>query len=157
MKKHKKPLSIPQEKLFPSLPAQVVENLYRMGWYVQSEMASFFKPYKLTPQQFNTMRILTNKEIEKTGLPTLELMYYLIQKLPDITRLINHLEKLQYVERYRIANDRRVVMVRITAKGKKLVNFLETPIIKTAEERLKHYSKEELVDFNNLLIKLMNS
>lgn len=135
---------------FESLEAQVAENIHKTGWYAQYHAQTFFKNFGLTLQQYNIIRILF---FEEKGLPSLELANRMIQKMPDITRLIDRIEKAGYVKRNRSELDRRVVTVKLTDRGKKMVKSLEQPIAEYAKTNLAHFSEKELKELNRLLMK----
>ena len=73
------------------------------------------KQVGLSEPQFNVLRILRGAG---EPLPTSEVGRRMITRVPDITRLVDRLEKMGMVSRERAPKgDRRQVLVRITAKG----------------------------------------
>jgi DNA-binding MarR family transcriptional regulator len=87
----------------------------------------------MTGEQYNILRILRGAGTE--GHPSGEIGCRMIDRSPDVTRRIDTLEKQGFVERERSVGDRRIVRVRITAKGLDLLTTL-TPKLEAFEHRL---------------------
>ena len=75
----------------------------------------------------------------------------MITRDPDITRLLDRLQKRGLVERTRDKNDRRVVFGKITAAGLKLLREMDGPIEKYGREMLRHVGQEKLQQLIGLL------
>ena len=78
--------------------------------------------YGLTGEQYNILRILRGAGQE--GHPCGEIGNRMVDRSPDVTRRIDTLEKEGLVERERSLGDRRVVNVKITAKGMSLLDTI---------------------------------
>ena len=115
----------------------------------------FFREHGLTSPQYNILRILRGHKGQ--GLPSLTIASQMVACVPDITRLIDRLEKAAYVQRERSTEDRRVVHVRITDAGKKLLAKLDKPIRDAEQASLGHMTKKELADLIRLLAKARQS
>jgi len=87
------------------------------------------------------------------GLPSTEIAGRMVTRVPDITRLVDRLEATGLVERSRTSEDRRVVIVCITAKGLDVLASLDGPITKLHLAQLGHLTRKELEEFNRLLVK----
>ena len=92
-------------------------------------MAAALEPAGLTPQQYNVLRILRGAGSDP--LPTLEIGSRMIEQAPGITRLLDRLEAKGLVERERCREDRRRVLCRISASGRKLLTSLDKVIADT--------------------------
>ena len=88
-----------------------------------------------------------------TGLPSLEIAAQMVVPTPDITRLIDRLEKSGLAERQRDAGDRRVVHVHITAGGRDILRQLDKPIVDLHESQLAGLTINETKQLNRLLEK----
>ena len=110
---------IKQSKPFHSVSLEVFFNLARTTDELARSTAFLLKSHDLTTAQYNVLRILRGAGDE--GLPCSEIGNRLITHDPDVTRLIDRLEKRGLVARSRDSADRRVVTVRITAAGAELV------------------------------------
>jgi DNA-binding MarR family transcriptional regulator len=69
------------------------------------------------------------RDAEGEGLSVGTIGSALVTVAPDVSRLIDRLEKLGHLERARKADDRRVVRVRLTGKGFELVERIHTPLV----------------------------
>jgi DNA-binding MarR family transcriptional regulator len=80
----------------------------------------------LTGAQYNVLRILRGAEPD--GLGCSSIGERMISHDPDITRLLDRMEKRALITRQRQKDDRRVVKTRITAEGLTLLKRLDHPI-----------------------------
>ncbi len=106
---------IKQNKPFHSVSLEVFINLARTADELTRTTAALLRPHDLTIAQYNVLRILIGAG--EKGLPCSEIGHRLITHDPDVTRLIDRLEKRSLVVRARDCADRRVVTVRITPTG----------------------------------------
>src|SRR6266536_389550 len=83
------------------------------------------KAEDLSHTQYNVLRILRGAP---QGLPCGEIASRMITRDPDITRLLDRLEKRKLISRCRETKDRRTVMARITPDGLKLLARLDVPV-----------------------------
>ena len=96
---------IQQSQPFASLEEEAMLNLARTADRLQSSVRQMLKPFGLTPNQYNALRIL--RGAGPGGLTCSELGKRLISEDPDITRLLDRLAKLTLVHRRRNQQDRR--------------------------------------------------
>jgi DNA-binding MarR family transcriptional regulator len=75
----------------------------------------------------------------------------MIQHDPDITRLMDRLEKRGLVRRERDGQDRRVVITRITQSGLDLLAELDVPVETFNRSRVGHMGEERLQTLIHLL------
>jgi len=139
----KRPFDLPEQEA--SL------NLARTHDHVHAEFARLFGEHGVSPPQYNVLRILRGHGGE--GVPCQVIAGEMVTRMPDITRLVDRLEKSKLVERRRIAEDRRVVLVRITKTGKDLLGCLDQPVLELHKRLLGHLSNKELRELNRLLVK----
>jgi DNA-binding MarR family transcriptional regulator len=90
------------------------------------ELATLLKPYGITPQQYHILRIL--KDAGSVGAPLGTVAERSPAGDPDVTGLLDRLEKRALAQRAREAPDRRVVTARITKEGRQLMDRLEAPV-----------------------------
>jgi DNA-binding MarR family transcriptional regulator len=140
--KQKKPFSSPEQEILIGLlmaAARVVEP-----W------AKFLKTTaQLTNNQYNVLRILRGSHPAK--LACSEIAKRMIDRDPDITRLIDRLEKRGLVERLRSLRDRRVIEVGITNKGLAVVRGLDAHANRMPKALLGHLGVERLRQLGSLL------
>ena len=106
------------------------------------------KAEDLSSTQYNVLRILRGAP---EGLPCGEIGNRMITKDPDITRLLDRLEKRGLISRSRDARDRRTVTARITAAGLKLLGKLDEPVQAAHRKQLGHLGRNRLRALTELL------
>lgn len=105
-------------------------------------VTALLKARGLSPTQYNVLRILRGAGEE--GLPCREVGERMIKRVPDVTRLLDRMEAKGWVKRRRLARDRRVVQVRITPAGLKLVGSLDEPVRGLHRRRLGRMGEKKL-------------
>lgn len=112
-------------------------------------LAATLKPYGLSLNQYNVLRIL--RGAEPGGLPCGQIAERMLTRDPDMTRLLDRLEGRGLVGRCREQDDRRVVLTRITGQGMKVLAELDEPVRKKHDEQLGHLSDAKLRHLMELL------
>jgi len=102
----------------------------------------------LSPTQYNVLRILRGA---LDGLSCGEIAGRMITRDPDVTRLLDRLEKRKLISRSRDARDRRTVLARITPEGLKLLAGLDGPVLAAHRKQLGHLGHERLQALTELL------
>ena len=106
------------------------------------------KTEDLSETQYNALRILRGSP---EGLPCGEIANRMITRDPDVTRLLDRLEKRGLVSRWRESKDRRTVMAAITARGLELLARLDQPVRATHRKQLGHLGRDRLRMLTELL------
>jgi DNA-binding MarR family transcriptional regulator len=127
---------------FDSLQQEAYLNLWRTYDRLRAHEDALFSQYELTAQQYNALRLL--QASRPGGLRTLEIAARLVSRAPDITRLLDRLEERGLVSRERLADNRRVVEVTLTAAGNKLLESLTEPLAQCHAAQLGHLKGAEL-------------
>jgi MarR family transcriptional regulator, organic hydroperoxide resistance regulator len=134
---------------FDSLEQEVFLNLWRTYDRLRIEEDRLFGIHGLTPQQYNALRVLRGEH--PGSLPTLALAERLVSRAPDITRLLDKLEKRNLIERERPEGNRRAVHVRISPDGLKLLDELDEAVRECHVRQLGHLSRDKLRQLAELL------
>jgi DNA-binding MarR family transcriptional regulator len=87
------------------------------------------------------------------GRPATEIGPDMVVRVPDVTRLVDRLERDGYVERTRCSRDRRVVWVCITQAGLDLLKTLDPAVLDLHKAQLGHLTQKELSTLSRLLTK----
>ena len=140
---------IRQSRPFVSKHEETFLNLQRTAALHTQALAAFLKPHGVTPTQYNALRIL--RGAHPTAISCKQIGDRMVTPVPDVTRLVDRLESRGLVGRVRSAEDRRVVTVSITAKGRRLLSRLDKPIEGWMREQLGDLSSRELVTLTRLL------
>jgi DNA-binding MarR family transcriptional regulator len=110
--------------------------------------AQVLKQEDVSSTQYNVLRILRGAP---EGLPCGEIANRMITRDPDITRLLDRLEKRGLIARCRESKDRRTVMTRITNKGLELLERLDEPVQQAHRRELGHLGRERMRSLTQLL------
>lgn len=136
-------------KPLSSLEEEAFLQVARTADWLQYEMAQLFKQQDLTSTQYNALRVLRGAGEE--GLTCQQVGARLINRVPDVTRLLDRLEQRGMIRRRRLPNDRRVVRVTITEAGRNVLEFFEKPVEEAHRQQLGHLSQEQLRTLCDLL------
>jgi DNA-binding MarR family transcriptional regulator len=112
-------------------------------------LAGILRSEDLSSTQYNVLRILRGAP---DGLPCGEIASRMITRDPDVTRLLDRLEKRKLISRCRETKDRRTVMVRITGDGLQLLARLDEPVQAGHRKQLGHLGRERLRSLTDLLL-----
>jgi len=123
-------------------------DLLRTTDILSRALVAVLKTEDLSANQYNVLRILRGSP---DGLPCSEIASRMITRDPDITRLLDRLEKRGLISRCRETKDRRMVMARITPYGFKLLARLDGPVEETHRRQLGHLGRERLRALAELL------
>lgn len=116
---------------------------------LSQEAEQLIKAAGLTGAQYNVLRILRGAEPE--GLPCSGVGERMISRDPDMTRLLDRMEKHGLITRERQKVDRRVIKTRITAEGLKLLKRLDQPVHDLHKEQFRRLSAARLKQLAELL------
>jgi DNA-binding MarR family transcriptional regulator len=135
-------------KPFDLLEQEAYLNVLRTAQELNSGFERLFKPHNLSLTQYNVLRILRGVG---EPLPSGQIAERLVTRDPDITRLLDRLEKRGLITRQRGESDRRVVLASITDQGLSILTLLDQPVLDMHQSQLKHFGEEKLRHFIELL------
>jgi DNA-binding MarR family transcriptional regulator len=124
-------------------------NIQKTADALSRDVVALFKASRLSPTQYNVLRIL--RGVGPAGLSCQEIASRMITRDPDMTRLLDRLEKNGLVIRNRQSGDRRVVLSVITPAGLALLQQLDEPVHHAHLAQLGHMRRDRL----DLLIELL--
>jgi DNA-binding MarR family transcriptional regulator len=137
---------------FASPAQEALLNVIATQSWVTSELAATLSPHGITPAQYNVLRILRGAHPHPATCTAIA--ERLLDRTPDVTRLLERLEREELITRCRAEHDRRVVEVSITDLGLALVNGLDAPMDATVDRLTRHLSSDELCTLSHLLDRL---
>lgn len=133
---------------FSTVKEKALINILYTGNWISSYQNDFFKPFGISRQQYNILRILKGSE---SALKVQTIKNRMIERAPNATRLMDKLHAKGLIERFPCENDRRVVFIEITSQGKELLEA----IAKNFDfDLLKNISDEEAITLSALLDKI---
>jgi DNA-binding MarR family transcriptional regulator len=115
-----------QSRPFKSRAQEAYLSIQRTAAILEHAFEGALRPSGITATQYNVLRIL--RGAGPGGLCRSEIGDRLVRRVPDVTRLLDRLERMGLIARARSGNDRRYVTTRITKAGLKVLDELEGPI-----------------------------
>ncbi len=130
-----------QNKPFSSREEELVLNIIRTADQLQRGFSKLFNDLDLTVTKYNALRIL--RGAGEVGLACGEIGDRMVTRDPDITRLLDRLEKQGLISRSRDKEDRRVVTARIAAHGLDMLKKLDGPVAQLHRNQLGHLDPKQ--------------
>ena len=123
--------------------------IYTFNW-VNEKIDRQFEPFDITQQQFNILRILRGAG---QPLSTLQIRQRMLDRMSDTSRIVDRLIKKGMVKKTVCREDRRLVDVLLTDKGKKLLQMMDV-LNEEMDAIFKSLSENEARQLNILLDKI---
>jgi DNA-binding MarR family transcriptional regulator len=118
--------TIKQNRPFVSLQQEAFLSILRTASELSHAADKFLRKFEITQQQYNVLRILRGAGAE--GLCRNEISARMVAATPDMSRLLDRMEKSGWITRERAEDDRRQVSTFITDSGQKLLKMIESPV-----------------------------
>lgn len=134
------------------LAKNTVVAILKAGYKGEEFLANTLKPYGISLQQFNVLRILRGRKGNPANLQTVQKR--MIHKMSNTTRLVDKLIEKKLVNRKICENNRRKIEIFITKKGLEILKQLDTKIQETEAEILKPLSLKEQKTLRALINKI---
>src|SRR5664279_1224112 len=142
-----------KQQVFRSEYQKAIINLiYTFNW-VNEKINSQFDPFDITQQQFNILRILRGAG---QPLSTLQIRQRMLDKMSDTSRIVDRLIKKGLVKKTVCREDRRLVDVLLTDKGKKLLQTMDS-LNEEMDALFKFLTEDEARQLNFLFDKIRSS
>ena len=117
----------------------LINVLYTYNW-IKDKMTEALKPYKITMQQYNVLRILRGAHPD--GMAAARIRERLLDKTSDVSRLLDRLEKSNLVERQSSKEDKRVTEIFLTLRGLEILGQIRA-VDKLHKEQLPKVLSDE--------------
>ena len=128
----------------------VANIIFTAGW-IQGLFSEFLKPFGVSSQQFNILRILRGA---KDWVSMNDIKRLMVEKSPNTTRLCDKLIDKELAIRERSDEDRRVVSLKITDKGLALLKAIDDSNDGKHNQFMTNLSKEDAVIVSEVLDKM---
>lgn len=142
--------TIKTEKEIP-LKQRTIIHLSLVENKVNEVITNALKPYDVSLQQFNVLRILRGQKGKPANLSTLN--ERMVTKMSNTTRLVDKLILKNFVERETCESNRRKVEITITQTGEKVLLSMDQAMKKAEESLLHKFNATDLTLLNKLLDK----
>ena len=126
---------------FTSIKVKALLNIMYTASWINTRQVDFFKPYGISPQQYNILRILRGSAEPMSVKSVKDRM---IERAPNATRLMDKLCVKNLIERIPCVADRRVVHIAITTAGLKLLTKIDKDFNQDLLENLTDSEAEQL-------------
>lgn len=143
--------AIKQEK-FSSLELRTLLNLYHTHSCMQAASHAVLKPFKISVQQFNILRILKGQKGNPVNVS--DITERMLDKMSNTSRLIEKLRSKGLIDRRECPRDRRKAEILITDKGLDLVEEASKAMDESTLHRMEVLNQSELLLLNQILDKL---
>lgn len=134
---------------FESPAHEAVLNVFATASWLGGEITDAIASHGVTQAQYNVLRILRGRHPGRYTCT--EIGERLLDRTPDVTRLLVRLERAGWVRRERAGYDRRVVEVEITPAGLDVLERLDAPVRDAIERAARHLRPDELATLSHLL------
>lgn len=131
-----------KRRSYGSLEEDAFIAVMRTAEVLRWSVTDLLKKYGLSPTQYNALRIL--RGAGPGGLACSEIANRMINRDPDITRLLNRLQHIRFIQRSRDKSDRRVMLASITATGLELLKRVDQPLDNLHRDRLEPLGQRRL-------------
>ena len=131
------------------MPDRAFIALQKAADKLAQQAEQLVKANGLTGAQYNVLRILRGAEPD--GLACSTISERMISHDPDMTRLLDRMEKRDLITRQRQTDDRRVVKTRITGGGLELLKQLDHPIRELHKKQFAHMGNARVKELTDLL------
>lgn len=115
-----------RQKSFSSVYQEAILSVLVAAEEINRRLSDLCEQHGITIQQYNVLRILRGAYPE--GQPRCAIMERMIQKAPDVTRLIHRLVDQGYAARGKSTSDARLSLTYITQQGMDLLDILSPAI-----------------------------
>ena len=130
---------------------QIILNLLHCQNLISEKLSEVLKPYDISTEQFNVLRILRGQKGKPINMGTIQ--GKMIAKTSNTTRLVDKLLIKSLVDRAVCEKNRRKIEVTITEKGLKLLNIVDQKVEQAEKELIDPFSEAEKKQLIELLEK----
>ena len=139
-----------QQKKFRNASQKAIINLiYTANWFFTNQNV-FLKPFGITAQQFNILRILKGQYPKSISGKNIKSR--MLDRNSDVSRLLDRLHLKKLINRNVCPNDKRAADVSIAEKGLELLTIIDKQSSKVMECTL-HLTDKEAIQLSDLLDK----
>ena len=133
------------------LPQRTIIHLTLVTNKITEELGNALKPYGVSLQQFNVLRILRGQQGKPAHMSTLN--ERMVRKMSNTTRLVDKLLLKGYVDRVVCESNRRKVEINITNKGMDALREMDKAVTASEADLLAELTEDQMKVLNLLLDK----
>jgi DNA-binding MarR family transcriptional regulator len=136
---------------FRDIYQKVAVNILFTSNWLMGRQQDFFKPFGITTQQFNILRILRGQH--PNAISGVEIKSRMLDRNSDISRLLDRLLKKDLISKCQSENDKRAANVSITPKGLDLLQNIDEKFVAAERGHFSGLSETEAIQLSQLLDK----
>jgi len=133
---------------------KIVISLLKTNTFIVDALSSVLKPYNISLQQFNVLRILRGQKGNPSNLSTVQ--EKMINRMSNTTRIIDKLVQKNYVIRSVCKKNRRKIELFITPKGLEILGKIDLTFEKEESKLTQKLTPNEHDEILILLKKINN-
>jgi DNA-binding MarR family transcriptional regulator len=137
-----------RQERFESAAQEAFLNVLVAADHLRSHFARVCAQFGISGSQYNVLRIL--RGVHPEGHSRCEIVQRMLERAPDVTRLIDRLEKRGLVERDRSQHDRRLSISRITPAGLDLLERMAPAAEQVEREFAESVSQRDCVELSRI-------
>ena len=138
-----------QTKPFLHIEEEAFLNVQRTADVLMQQLLAVLRSHGLSATQYNVLRIL--RGAGTAGMSCKDIGARMVTPDPDITRLLDRLEKRNLVTRNRAREDRRFVTIQITQAGLDMLGELDGPVRRMQVEAFERLGEDRIKQIVDLL------
>lgn len=127
-------------------------NIIYTANFINDEIGEVLKPFDISIQQFNVLRILKGQKGKPANLSTIQ--NRMVSKMSNTTRLVDKLIDKKLVNRRVCEHNRRKVEINITKIGKTFLDKVNTAVELKEKNLTYSFKTEQLKNINKTLNQL---
>jgi DNA-binding MarR family transcriptional regulator len=144
--------TLKQNRPFASLQQEAFLSILRTASELSYAADKSLRELGITQPQYNVLRIL--RGASEDGLYRNEISSRMVAATPDMSRLLDRMEKSGWITRKRSEDDRRQVSTFITESGQKLLATIEAPVGHHTNQMFEGVSSADLKLLLNVLAQI---
>jgi DNA-binding MarR family transcriptional regulator len=133
---------------FANNKVKALLNLMHTANWINNKQNAFFKPFGVSPQQYNILRILRGAS---KAISVQTIKDRMIERAPNTTRLMDKMCSKKLIDRVPCPGDRRVVHIEITGDGLQLLAKIDKEV---KRDLLQNLTEKEATLLSDLLDKI---
>jgi DNA-binding MarR family transcriptional regulator len=137
-----------KQSRFSSAHQEAILSLAVAAGYVNDAVDEVCEKHGLTRPQYNVLRIL--RGVHPEGHPRCEIAQRMVERAPDVTRLVDRLQTQGLVRRNRSGRDQRQAITRITSKGLKLLEAIQPDLDHQTLRLLRNLNEKDSHELSRL-------
>ncbi|HVA98257.1 MAG TPA: MarR family transcriptional regulator [Bacteroidia bacterium] len=140
-----------KQSKFKSEQHKMLLNILFTGSWLNNNSIKRFKPFGISPQQYNILRILRGQYPKPASVNLL--IERMLDKNSNASRLVEKLRQKKFLKRVVCNEDRRSVNILITVSGLNLLNEIENEEKQEMKKMFSHITEKEAYELNRILDK----